>query len=175
MENQRFKILTLLLLSVFCLNAFSQQYKCDYEVISDKAVLIKAVYNNDKDHFIKVYIDGVNDKGYCGTIGANSSLAINKNSSRFVTVEVQGGGTKKILDTKTILQERNAIQEIRKPDIVEQPVSQEPTSTQQPKENKVDVSKPVVKQNVSSSVEASDVLHSFTIYSDTIEIGRAHV
>ena len=108
MENQRFKILTLLLLSVFCLNAFSQQYKCDYEVISDNAVLIKAVYNNDKDHSIKVYIDGVNDKGCCGTILANSSVAINKNSSRFVTVEVQGGGTKKILDTKTILQERNS-------------------------------------------------------------------
>ena len=167
MENTRFKILTLLLLSVFCLNAFSQQY-CDDEVISDNAVLIKAVYNNDKDHSIKVYIDGVNDKGCCGTILANSSLAINKNSSRFVTVEVQGGGTKKILDTKTILQERNAIKEKKKPDVVEQHISQETTSSQQTNDKVVDVPNTDVKQTGKSSIEVSEVLHAFTIYTDTI-------
>ena len=168
MEKQRFKILTLLLLSVCCLNAFSQQYKCDYEVISDNAVLIKAVYNNDKDHFIKVYIDGANDNASCGIVGANSSLSINKNCSRFVKVEIQGGSMKTILDAKTILQERNAIKEKKKPDVVEQPISQETTSSQQTNDKVVDVPKTDVKQTGKSSIEVSEVLHAFTIYTDTI-------
>lgn len=170
MENTKFKILSVLLLSIFCLSAFSQQYKCDYDVISDNAVLIKAVYNNDKGHFVKVYIDGANDNAFCGTIAANGSLTINRNCSRFVKVEIQGGGTKQILDAQSILQERNAIREKNKPDAVEQqPVSQESTSFQQAKGNNIDISKTVVKKDGGSSVEASDVIRAFTLYCDTID------
>lgn len=167
MENRRLKIFTFLLLSIFCISAFSQQYKPDYEVISDNAVLIKAVYNNDKDHFIRVYIDGVNEKGFCGVVGANSSLAINKNSTRFVKVEVQGGGTVLILDTKAILQERNAIKENSQSDPVDQADSQESASSLQPNEDKVDVPKNIVIKTGNSPVEASEVLQAFTIYIDT--------
>lgn len=168
MENKRFKILTLLLLSIFCLSAFSQQYRCDYEVTSDNAVFIKAVYNNDKEHFVKVYIDGANDNAFCGTISANGSLAINKNCSRFVKVEIQGGSMRTILDAKTILQERNAIRETKKTEVVEQPTIQESSPSQQTKDNNTDVSKTVVKKNGIASVEASDVIRAFTLYSDTI-------
>lgn len=168
MENQRFKILTLLLLNIFCQNAFSQQYRCDFEVISDNAVLIKAVYNNDKEHFIKVYIDGANDNAFCGTVGANSSLPINKNCSRFVKVEIQGGSMKTILNAKTILQERNAIREKNKPDSVEQSASQEPAPSLQTKDNSVDASNNAGKKTGKTSVKVSDVLRAFTLYSDTI-------
>lgn len=168
MENQRFKILTLLLLNIFCLSAFSQQYRCDYEVISDNAVHIKAVYNYDKEHFIKVYIDGANDNAFCGTVGANSSLAINKNCSRFVKVEIQGGSMKTILDAKTILQERNAIKEKKQQEPVEQSAIQEfAPSQQQTKYEKVNASKGFVKTTGNSYVEASEVLHSFALYTDT--------
>ena len=168
MENTRFKILSVLLLSIFCLSAFSQQYKCDYDVTSDNSVLIKAVYNNDKEHFVKVYIDGADDNAFCGTIAANGSLTINRNCSRFVKVEIQGGSMKTILDAKTILQERNAIREKNKADIVEQPVSQEPTTPEQTKGKSADTPKTDVKQTGKTSVEASEVIHAFTIYSDTI-------
>lgn len=168
MENTRFKILAVLLLSIFSLSAFSQQYKPEWEFISDDAIRIKAVYNNDKEHFIKVYIDGANDKAFCGTVGANSSLAINKNCTRFVKVEIQGGRLITILDAKAKLQERKEARQKNQPEIDEQPVSQEPTTLEQTKEKNTDAPKTNVKQTGKTSVEASEVIQAFTIYSDTI-------
>ena len=167
MKNKRLKF-TLLLLNLFCLCTYAQQYRCDHEVISDNAVRINAVYNDDKDHFIKVYIDGANDNAYCGTVRANSSLAINKNSSRFVKVEIQGGGTQIILDTKTILQKRNETKEKKQIVPAEQPTEQDLTHSQQPKDDKVDVPKNAIKATNKSSVEANEVLHAFELYIDTI-------
>ena len=164
MENQRLKIFVLLLLNIFCLSAFSQQYKPEWEFISDDAIRIKAVYNNDKEHFIKVYIDGANDNAFCGTIGANSSLAINKNCTRFVKVEIQGGGLITILDAKAKLQERKEAIQKNQPNIDEQPAIQEPTPSQQPSNDKASTIKNIVSRNSTSSVEASDVLNAFELY-----------
>lgn len=164
MENQRLKIFVLLLLNIFCLSAFSQQYKPEWEFISDDAIRIKAVYNNDKEHFIKVYIDGANDNAFCGTIGANSSLAINKNCTRFVKVEIQGGGLITILDAKAKLQERKEAIQKNQPNIDEQPAIQEPTPSQQPSNDKASTIKNIVYRNSTSSVEASDVLNAFELY-----------
>lgn len=169
MKNHRLKLLILLLLSIFCQSSYSQQYRCDYDVITDNAVFIKAVYNNDKEHFIKVYIDGANDDAFCGTIGANSSLPINKDCYRFVKVEIQGGSMKTILDARAILKERNANIEKNKTDVVEQLVNQEPTPSQQTKDNNnVYVSKKVVNNTDKPPVEVFEVLQAFKIYSDTI-------
>lgn len=169
MENQRLKIIIVLLLNIFCLSVFSQSqlYIPDYEVISDDAVFIKAICNNDKDHFIKVYIDGANDEACCGEVRANSSLPINRNSFRFVKVEVQGGDTKLILDTKTILQERIAAREKTQTDAADQSVSQESTPSLQTHDDMADVSKNVVIKAGNSSVEASEVLHAFDFYIDS--------
>lgn len=164
MKNQRLKIFVLLLLNIFCLSAFSQQYKPEWEFISDDAIRIKAVYNNDKEHFIKVYIDGANDNAFCGTVGANSSLAINKNCTRFVKVEIQGGRLITILDAKAKLQERKETRQKNQPDIDEQPAIQEPTPSQQPSNDKASTIKNIVSRNSTSSVEASDVLNAFELY-----------
>lgn len=164
MKNQRLKIFVLLLLNIFCLSAFSQQYKPEWEFISDDAIRIKAVYNNDKEHFIKVYIDGANDNAFCGTVGANSSLAINKNCTRFVKVEIQGGRLITILDAKAKLQERKEAIQKNQPDIDEQPAIQEPTPSQQPGNDKASTIKNIVSRNSTSSVEASDVLNAFELY-----------
>lgn len=164
MENQRLKIFVLLLLNIFCLSALSQQYKPEWEFISDDAIRIKAVYNNDKEHFIKVYIDGANDNAFCGTIGANSSLAINKNCTRFVKVEIQGGRLITILDAKAKLQERKEAIQKNQPDIDEQPAIHEPTPSQQPSNDKASTIKNIVSRNSTSSVEASDVLNAFELY-----------
>ena len=164
MKNQRLKIFVLLLLNIFCLSAFSQQYKPEWEFISDDAIRIKAVYNNDKEHFIKVYIDGANDNAFCGSVGANSSLAINKNCTRFVKVEIQGGRLITILDAKAKLQERKEAIQKNQPDIDEQPAIQEPTPSQQPGNDKASTIKNIVSRNSTSSVEASDVLNAFELY-----------
>ena len=164
MKNQRLKIFVLLLLNIFCLSAFSQQYKPEWEFISDDTIRIKAVYNNDKEHFIKVYIDGANDNAFCGTVGANSSLAINKNCTRFVKVEIQGGRLITILDAKAKLQERKEAIQKNQPDIDEQPAIQEPTPSQQPGNDKASTIKNIVSRNSTSSVEASDVLNAFELY-----------
>ena len=164
MKNQRLKIFVLLLLNIFCLSAFSQQYKPEWEFISDDAIRIKAVYNNDKEHFIKVYIDGANDNAFCGTVGANSSLAINKNCTRFVKVEIQGGRLITILDAKAKLQERKEAIQKNQPDIDEQPAIQEPTPSQQPGNDKASTIKNIVSRNSTSSVEASDVINAFELY-----------
>ena len=174
MENKRQKLFTLLLLNIFCISAFSQAYKTDsspyiaeYEIKSDK-VFIRAVYNKDKDHSIIVYIDGQNDKACCGTIRANGSLAINKDCYRWVKVEIQGGGNKKILDAKKILPEKNATKEKKEPEVIEISVNEEPTPSQQKKDNdNIDISKNVVNNTDKSSVEAFEVLQAFKLYSDT--------
>lgn len=174
MENKRQKLFTLLLLNIFCISAFSQAYKTDsspyiaeYEIKSDK-VFIRAVYNKDKDHSIIVYIDGQNDKACCGTIRANGSLAINKDCYRWVKVEIQGGGNKKILDAKKILPEKNATKEKKEPEVIEISVNEEPTPSQQKKDNdNIDISKNVVNNTDKSSVDAFEVLQAFKLYSDT--------
>ena len=183
MKNQRLKILTILLLNIFCLSAFSQLYKCEYEVISDSEILIKAVYNSDKDHFIKVYIDGADNNTFCGTVGANSSLPINKKCRKFVKVEIQGSSLETILDAEKILPKQNANREKNNKDVVDQSINQESTPSQQAKDDNVEssntvvkqsgnpsveASNTVVKQSGNPSVEASDVISAFTSYSDAI-------
>lgn len=176
MENQRFKILTLLLLNIFCLSAFSQQdkelYKPDYEV-RDSVVFIKAVYNYDKKHFIDVYIDGANNKSHCGRINKGGSepgsAPIGKNCSRFVKVVIQGGENQTILDAEKILRDRKKSGEAKKSDLAEQQsVSQESTSFPQTKDHDIDASKPTLKKNGNHALDASDVIRAFKLYLDTI-------
>lgn len=171
MENIRIKILAVVLLSLAPLCSYSQLYICDYEVTSDNSVFIKAIYNNDQEHYIKVYIDGANDNAFCGTIGASSSLKINKNCTRFVKVEVQGGGTEKILNAEKILQERKQVsKDVGETDVVV-PV-EAPKKTDKSSSNKGTGDKPLPSpkpkpDNKQMTIEADEVIEAFSHYLDT--------
>lgn len=157
--------LKLIVFSSFIINSiisYSQKYICDFEIETGEYVYIKAIYNKDKDHFIKVFIDGANDNAFCGTIGANSSLPINKPCRRFVKVEVQGGRLIQILDAKSEITNW----------INSNPAKMMPTEAN--KKNETDTrdsgkirSKNIPYDNV-ITCQAADVINSFKLYVDTI-------
>lgn len=167
MKNRGIILLFFLILCSMC--AFCQEpYYCDYEVISDDEVLIKTVYNKDKDHYIEVYIDKVSDAYSYGKVAANSSKAINKNSSRFVRVTIQGAGTKTILDTKELLRERKAKREAFEEVRSESAITPENKAI---KETNVDKSKQISVLSDSKThltIDANEIIIAFTRFLDSI-------
>lgn len=107
MKTLKISILTAALLNLCCVCAFSQKlYDCDYEITTDNLVIVKTIYNNDKEHYINVYIDGADDDSFCGKLDAGSHKTLNKICNRFVKVEVQGAKVITIFDPESVLHKR---------------------------------------------------------------------
>lgn len=164
MKHLYFKLIVFSLFIINSLISYSQKYICDFEVRSGDIVYVKAVYNKDEDHFINVFIDGANDEAYCGTIAANSSLAINRPCRRFVKVEVQGGRLIQILNAKSEITKREKSNSAN--------ITQ--TEFNKIKENTTEIqdlgkikSKKIPYVNV-KTYQAEDVIKSFKLYLDTV-------
>lgn len=104
MRNKYFRIFALLLMGIYNICTYADEYKCNYEITPDGQLRIIAVYNYYPDRNITVFIDGSNQQANCGTIAANGgSLNINRYCKKFVKIAVQGGDMFTIMDAESTI------------------------------------------------------------------------
>lgn len=164
MGNHKLKLLVIILMHICCINVYSQYY-CTHEVRPDNSIIIKAVYNEDKNHFIDVYIDGKD----CGRIKPNSSATINQECKSNVKVNIQGAGTKPIFNAKEIISKNNEtkapIQIVSNEPSVQHNVTQNPQSD----EHVIKPTSDTRHKTTNTSVEAAEVINSFKLYVDNVK------
>lgn len=169
MENYRLKISTIFLLLLACLCTFSQEihlYRCEYDVTPEGEVIIKAVYNDDKEHSVKVIVDN----NEYGTIARGGSLPLHDIiCSKKVMVYVNGiNQTVDIIKAKEILDNRKDIRKTNPTIQDEEEKSSEKPIQDEVKTNNSNIPLESQTSNQSVTIESDEVINAFANYLDTL-------